>query len=94
MFFLFADSIRKFWDYGWLLAFISYQILFIFFPIKAMLDTDLSIGCSVIITTEQVCILKKSTFIAVLNYDIRNKKCEFFLQKNKSISRTFDSTNW
>jgi len=58
MFSLFADSIRKFWDYGWLSAFILYQILFIFFPIKAMLDTDLSIGCGVIVTMEQVCIFK------------------------------------
>lgn len=57
-FFFFVASIKKVWDYGWLSTFIIYQVLFIVFPTKAMLNENLSIGCSFIILLEQVCKLK------------------------------------
>ncbi|XP_011695293.1 PREDICTED: sterol O-acyltransferase 1-like isoform X2 [Wasmannia auropunctata] len=58
--FLPKSFIRKFWDYGWLSAFISYQILFIVFPAKAVLDTNLGIGCKLIVTMEQIRMIMKS----------------------------------
>ncbi|XP_011695298.1 PREDICTED: sterol O-acyltransferase 1-like [Wasmannia auropunctata] len=58
--FLPKSFIRKFWDYGWLSAFISYQILFIVFPIKAVTETKLGIACRFIITLEQARIVMKN----------------------------------
>ncbi|XP_071565847.1 sterol O-acyltransferase 1 [Temnothorax nylanderi] len=58
--FLPKSSIRKFWDYGWLSTFILYQVLFIVFPVKVLLDKDLSIGCSFIVLLEQIRMMMKS----------------------------------
>ncbi|XP_011063447.1 PREDICTED: sterol O-acyltransferase 1-like [Acromyrmex echinatior] len=54
------SSVRKLWDYSWLSMFILYQILFIIFPIKAMLDANLSIGCNLIVIFEQIRMTMKS----------------------------------
>ncbi|KYQ52764.1 Sterol O-acyltransferase 1 [Trachymyrmex zeteki] len=54
------SSIQKLWDYSWLSMFILYQILFIIFPIKAMLDANLSIGCNMIVIFEQIRMTMKS----------------------------------
>ncbi|XP_011866706.1 PREDICTED: sterol O-acyltransferase 1 isoform X2 [Vollenhovia emeryi] len=54
------SSIRKFWDYGWLSAFILYVALFLIFPTKAMLNENMSIGCSFIILLEQIRMMMKS----------------------------------
>lgn len=43
---------RKIWDYGWLTAFIVYQMLFIMFPTKAVLKEDLPIASSMIVLME------------------------------------------
>ncbi|KYN31902.1 Sterol O-acyltransferase 1, partial [Trachymyrmex septentrionalis] len=58
--FLSKFCILKLWDYTWLSIFISYLILFIIFPIKAMLDTNLSIGCSLIVIMEQIRMMMKT----------------------------------
>ncbi|KAG5325705.1 SOAT1 acyltransferase, partial [Acromyrmex heyeri] len=58
--FLPKSSILKLWDYTWLSIFISYLILFIIFPIKAILNTNLSIGCSLIIIMEQMRMMMKT----------------------------------
>ncbi|XP_018346312.1 PREDICTED: LOW QUALITY PROTEIN: sterol O-acyltransferase 1-like [Trachymyrmex septentrionalis] len=54
------SSIQKLWDYSWLSMFILYQILFIIFSIKAMLDANLSIGCNMIVIFEQIRMTMKS----------------------------------
>ncbi|KAL0119828.1 hypothetical protein PUN28_007927 [Cardiocondyla obscurior] len=51
--------IGKLWDYGWLSIFILYQVLFLVFPMKAVLKEDLSIGCSLIIFLEQMRMMMK-----------------------------------
>ncbi|KYN19382.1 PREDICTED: sterol O-acyltransferase 1-like isoform X1 [Trachymyrmex cornetzi] len=58
--FLPKSSILKLWDYTWLSIFISYLILFIIFPIKAMLNANLSIGCSLIVIMEQIRMMMKT----------------------------------
>ncbi|XP_011062277.1 PREDICTED: sterol O-acyltransferase 1-like isoform X2 [Acromyrmex echinatior] len=58
--FLPKSSILKLWDYTWLSIFISYLILFTIFPIKAMLNTNLSIGCSLIVIMEQIRMMMKT----------------------------------
>lgn len=60
---IFAAAIKKVWDYGWLMIFIVYQLSFIIFSTKAMLDKELPIACSFIILLEQVCIFESLTFI-------------------------------
>ncbi|XP_018307117.1 LOW QUALITY PROTEIN: sterol O-acyltransferase 1-like [Mycetomoellerius zeteki] len=57
--FLPKSSLRK-WDYSWLSIFILYQILFVIFPIKAMLGANLSICCRMIVILEQVRMMMKS----------------------------------
>lgn len=52
--------IRKFWDYGWLSAFILYQILLIIFSTKAVLNEDLPICSSCIVISEQIRMIMKS----------------------------------
>ena len=52
--------IRKLWDYNWLTIYISYQVFFILFPIKAMLNEDLGTACSLIILLEQMRLMMKS----------------------------------
>ncbi|KAL6424097.1 hypothetical protein ACFW04_009764 [Cataglyphis niger] len=51
---------RKLWDYGWLTAFILYQILFIIFPAGALNRENLGIACNFIITLEQLRLLMKT----------------------------------
>ncbi|XP_012531023.1 sterol O-acyltransferase 1 [Monomorium pharaonis] len=58
--FLPKSSIRKFWDYGWLSALILYQIIFLVFPIRMILNENLSIGCSFIIIMEQIRMIMKA----------------------------------
>ncbi|XP_018300536.1 sterol O-acyltransferase 1, partial [Mycetomoellerius zeteki] len=53
-------SIRKLWDYSWISIFTLYQILFIIFPTKAMLDANLSICCRIIVLMEQIRMMMKS----------------------------------
>ncbi|KYM93067.1 Sterol O-acyltransferase 1, partial [Atta colombica] len=52
--FLPKSFLQKLWDYSWLSIFILYQILFIIFPIKAMLGANLPICCRLIVLMEQV----------------------------------------
>lgn len=52
--------VRKLWDYGWLTTFILYQVLFLIFPIRAMLSEDLGIASSLIILLEQMRLTMKS----------------------------------
>ncbi|XP_011695297.1 PREDICTED: sterol O-acyltransferase 1-like isoform X2 [Wasmannia auropunctata] len=58
--FLPKSFIRKFWDYGWLTVFMLYQILFIVFPTKAVIETNLSIACRAIVLLEQARMLMKN----------------------------------
>ncbi|XP_012536267.1 sterol O-acyltransferase 1 [Monomorium pharaonis] len=58
--FLPKSSIQKFWDYGWLSAFVLYQVLFLVFPVKVVSEEDFSIGCSLIIIMEQMRMMMKT----------------------------------
>ncbi|XP_039302872.1 sterol O-acyltransferase 1 [Solenopsis invicta] len=59
--FLPKSSIQKYWDYGWLSAFIAYEVLFFYFPIKAIFDEELiSIGCTTLVIEEQLRLMMKS----------------------------------
>ncbi|XP_012254315.2 sterol O-acyltransferase 1 [Athalia rosae] len=49
----------KIWDYGWLISLIAYQISFIVFPVKALLEEDLPPASSLIILMEQVRLMMK-----------------------------------
>ncbi|KAL6424093.1 hypothetical protein ACFW04_009763 [Cataglyphis niger] len=52
--------IQKLWDYGWLTTFILYQVLFLFFFTRAMLNENLGIASSLIILLEQMRLTMKS----------------------------------
>ncbi|XP_039312513.1 sterol O-acyltransferase 1 isoform X2 [Solenopsis invicta] len=58
--FLPKSSIRKFCDYTWLSAFILYQVVFFIIPVRMLIKENLSIGCSLIIITEQLRMVMKS----------------------------------
>ncbi|XP_025156963.1 sterol O-acyltransferase 1 [Harpegnathos saltator] len=68
--------LQKVWDYAWLITFISYQILFVVFPTKALLDEDLPVACSVIILMEQTRLMMKSYAF------VRNVGAKFVLYKS------------
>ncbi|XP_020295803.1 sterol O-acyltransferase 1 isoform X2 [Pseudomyrmex gracilis] len=50
----------KLWDYSWLTLFIIYQVLFIIFPTKMILNEDLPIACSGIVLMEQIRFMMKN----------------------------------
>ncbi|XP_050461652.1 sterol O-acyltransferase 1-like isoform X2 [Cataglyphis hispanica] len=52
--------VQKLWDYGWLTTFILYQVLFLFFSTRAMLNENLGIASSLIILLEQMRLTMKS----------------------------------
>ncbi|XP_039312308.1 sterol O-acyltransferase 1 isoform X2 [Solenopsis invicta] len=58
--FLPKSFIRKFCDYGWLSAFILYQVVFFIIPVTIIIKENLSIGCSLIIIAEQIRMVMKS----------------------------------
>ncbi|XP_072763607.1 sterol O-acyltransferase 1 [Anoplolepis gracilipes] len=52
--------IRKCWDYGWLTTLIIYNVLFIIFPIRLMLNENLGVACKLIVLLEQMRMVMKS----------------------------------
>ncbi|XP_067217057.1 sterol O-acyltransferase 1-like isoform X1 [Linepithema humile] len=77
--FLPKSLIRKVWDYGWLTVFIVYNILFIVFSTKAVVDEDLPIACSFFILMELWrMIMKNYAFVRssapkFLSYKVHNE---------------------
>lgn len=47
-------SALKVWDYGWIAGLISYLIIFIVLPAKAIVDEGLPVASSTVILAEQV----------------------------------------